>query len=64
MNKGQTRKILHRHWHIMNNRKNAEIKTIVDSNGHTIALNFLKRKTIKGGYVNEEYQRELKRSGV
>ena len=58
MRKKQLRKIPFRHWYIMNNRKE-DLKFIVDSGGHTIALNLAKHNNLKGPYKNEEYQREL-----
>jgi hypothetical protein len=60
MRKSQLRKMPFRHWYIINNRKE-ELKTIVDSRGHSIVLNLAKHDTIKGPYKNEEYQRELNR---
>jgi hypothetical protein len=60
MRKKQLKKIPFRHWHIMNNRKE-ELKTIIDSRGHSIVLNLAKHDTLKGPYQNEDYQRELDR---
>jgi len=66
MRHSQLKKIRFRHMMFMQlrklDKKDGNIKTIIDSNGHEIALNLNKHLLFNRPYKNLEYQRILLRS--